>query len=219
MGDPVAPCDQPGAASVPVSDGSPSAIVVVILAAGMSRRLGRPKQLLELQGVPVVRHVALRALRSGVDRVVVVIGAEEDRVRTALDGLAEADLLDVATEQFEIADLVVVVAGTSSQGEVEAQEAAADRWVDLSIALDARAAGSVVVGETSTVEDGVDVLASVRNDETAREGVSTVDNAGSALGQASTVHGLVEQRAGEVGQYGFADGADAAFAPVPAPAP
>lgn len=144
---------------------------------------------------------------------------EPQTARTALAGLAEADLLDVATEQFEIADLVVVVAGTSSQGEVEAQEAAADRWVDLSIALDARAAGSVVVGEASTVEDGVDVLASVRNDETAREGVSTVDNAGSALGQASTVHGLVEQRAGETGQYGFADGADAPFAPVPAPAP
>lgn len=144
---------------------------------------------------------------------------EPQAARTALDTLAEADLLDVAAEQFEMADLVVVVAGTSNQGEVEAQEAAADRWVDLSIALDAQASGSVVVGETSTVEDGVDVLASVRNDETAREGVSTVDNAGSALGQASTVHGLVEQRAGETGQYGLADGADAAFAPVPAPAP
>jgi hypothetical protein len=143
--------------------------------------------------------------------------------RTALETLAEADLLDVATEEFEIADLVVVVAGTSSQGDVEAQTTGADRWVDLTIALDARASGSVVAGEASTVEDGVDVLASVRNDETAREGVSTVDNAGSALGQASIVHGLVEQRAGEVGQYGLAEGADAAYAPVPvfvpAPAP
>ena len=142
---------------------------------------------------------------------------EPDRARAALDTLAGADLLDVATDDFQIADLVVVVAGATTESDRPAQEEAADRWVDLIIALDARTSGSLVAGESSTVEDGVDVVFSVRNDETAREGVSTVDNAGSALGQASIVHGLVQQRAGEVGQYGLADGADAPYAPVPAP--
>lgn len=162
------------------------------------------------------RDVLLAALlvRSADDATDAV---EPATARASLDTLASADLLDVATDEFEIADLVVVIAGTSTEGDVEAQEAAADHWVDLTIALDARASGSLVAGESSTVEGGVDVLASVRNDETAREGVSTVDNAGSALGQASIVHGLVQQRAGEVGQYGLADGVDAPYAPVPAP--
>ena len=118
---------------------------------------------------------------------------------------------------MQIADLVVVVAGTITEGNPAAQQAAADRWVDLVIALDARSAGLVTAGATTTATDAIDVVASIRNDATATEGVSTVDNGGSTLGQASIVHALVEQRAGEVGQYGFAEGADAPFAPVPAP--
>ena len=39
----------------------------------------------------------------------------------------------------------------------------------------------------------------MRNDATATEGVSTVDNAGGAMGQASVVHALDEQAAGDVG--------------------
>ena len=162
------------------------------------------------------RDVLLAALvsRSAADATDAV---EPDRARAALDTLAGADLLDVATDDFQIADLVVVVAGATTEGDQPAQVGAADRWVDLIIALDARASGSLVAGESSTLEDGVDVVFSVRNDETARQGVSTVDNAGSALGQASIAHGLVQQRAGEVGQYGLADGADAPYAPVPVP--
>ena len=48
------------------------------------------------------------------------------------------------------------------------------------------------------------------------DGVSTVDNAGGAMGQASVVHALKEQTAGDVGQYGLASGADAPYAPIPA---
>ena len=71
--------------------------------------------------------------------------------------------------------------------------------------------------DTATADnDGVSVVATVRNDATATDGVSTVDNAGVALGQASIVHGLVQQAAGEVGQYGLAPGADAPYAPLPA---
>ena len=61
------------------------------------------------------------------------------------------------------------------------------------------------------------VIQTVRNDATATEGVSTVDNAGGAMGQASVVHALMEQAAGDVGQYGLASGADAPYAPLPAP--
>jgi molybdenum cofactor cytidylyltransferase len=49
--------------------------VAVVLAAGGSIRLGRPKQLLEYRGEPLVRHAARVALGAGCDRTIVVWGA------------------------------------------------------------------------------------------------------------------------------------------------
>jgi xanthine/CO dehydrogenase XdhC/CoxF family maturation factor/CTP:molybdopterin cytidylyltransferase MocA len=60
---------------------------VVILAAGGSRRLGRPKQLVEIEGKPLIRRAAEAALSTGSGSVHVVVGAEVARVRAALDGL------------------------------------------------------------------------------------------------------------------------------------
>jgi hypothetical protein len=147
--------------------------------------------------------------------------AEDDPVpsataTTALEDLSSADLLEIDAETFEPADLVLVVSGVATRGDQEAQKQAAGRWVDLIVALDARAAGTLVAGEATTLGEGASVLAGVRNDATATEGVSTVDDAGSALGQASVVHGLVQQSTGGVGQYGLAAGAEAPYAPVPA---
>ena len=46
----------------------------LLLAAGGSTRLGRPKQLLTLHGVPLVRHIAELLLTTGPERLVVVTG-------------------------------------------------------------------------------------------------------------------------------------------------
>jgi molybdenum cofactor cytidylyltransferase len=62
-------------------------IVGVVLAAGMSRRLGRPKQLVEIDGVPLVRIVATTCLQSSLDHVVVVTGHESDAIAGALRDL------------------------------------------------------------------------------------------------------------------------------------
>jgi molybdenum cofactor cytidylyltransferase len=59
----------------------------VILAAGGSSRLGEPKQLIELGGLPLVRKAALSALEAGALPVVVVLGAENDQILPALEGL------------------------------------------------------------------------------------------------------------------------------------
>lgn len=56
----------------------------VILAAGASTRMGAPKPLLKIQGEPAVARVARVAKEAGCDRVVVVVGAEADRVRAAV---------------------------------------------------------------------------------------------------------------------------------------
>jgi CTP:molybdopterin cytidylyltransferase MocA len=70
-------------------------ITGIVLAAGTSSRLGRPKQLLDLGGTPVLRHVVNAALASPLDEVVVVLGhlageiavavPATDRVRTVVN--------------------------------------------------------------------------------------------------------------------------------------
>lgn len=59
-------------------------IIGVVLAAGMSKRLGRPKQLLEVGGKALVVHVADAALESTLDEVIVVTGHESDAIEAAL---------------------------------------------------------------------------------------------------------------------------------------
>ncbi|MCP5059992.1 MAG: nucleotidyltransferase family protein [bacterium] len=62
-------------------------IAAVLLAAGGSSRLGRPKQLLEWRGEPLVRHAARAALDAGVDELIVVAGADRAAIDDTLDGL------------------------------------------------------------------------------------------------------------------------------------
>lgn len=60
----------------------------VVLAAGTSSRFGEENKLLmPLDGVPIVRHVAMSLLNSDLDGVTAIVGHESQRVREALDGL------------------------------------------------------------------------------------------------------------------------------------
>lgn len=59
----------------------------VVLAAGGSTRLGRPKQLLTRGGETLVHRAARLALASGASRVLVVVGAHADDVARAVDDL------------------------------------------------------------------------------------------------------------------------------------
>ncbi len=62
-------------------------IATIILAAGGSRRLGKPKQLVAWHGNPLVRHAALVALEADLGQVIVVLGAVDAPCREALTGL------------------------------------------------------------------------------------------------------------------------------------
>ena len=61
-------------------------IAAVMLAAGLARRMGRQKLLLQLQGKPVVR-LSVEHIVSHVEDVVVVTGPEDTAIRQALEGL------------------------------------------------------------------------------------------------------------------------------------
>jgi molybdenum cofactor cytidylyltransferase len=63
-------------------------VAAILLAAGESARLGRPKQLLPFRGRTLLRHAAETAVASGCEHVYVVLGAGHDRARLEVDGLA-----------------------------------------------------------------------------------------------------------------------------------
>lgn len=60
-------------------------IGVVILAAGLSSRLGRPKQMLEFEGKSLLKHTVSAALASNALVVMVVIGANATLIAKELD--------------------------------------------------------------------------------------------------------------------------------------
>jgi len=62
-------------------------IAGIILAAGESRRFGKPKQLLDWKGQPFVRAVAQTAIRAGLSPVVVVTGSNAEQVKAIISDL------------------------------------------------------------------------------------------------------------------------------------
>jgi len=62
-------------------------LAAVVLAAGSSVRLGRPKQLVDWRGKALVRHAAELAMECSSAGVTVVTGAETEQVAAALQGL------------------------------------------------------------------------------------------------------------------------------------
>lgn len=63
-------------------------IAGIVLAAGVSSRMGRNKLLLRLDGESLLRRTVRGAIAAGLDPVIVVLGHEADRTRPELDGLS-----------------------------------------------------------------------------------------------------------------------------------
>ena len=65
-----------------------SAVGIVILAAGASKRMGMPKQLLPYRGRTLVRHAVETTLGSTCRPVVVVLGANAEEIQPEVEGLS-----------------------------------------------------------------------------------------------------------------------------------
>src|SRR4051812_36889274 len=64
-------------------------IGAIILAAGSSRRMGRNKSLLPIDGEPMIARVVERFITVGAHPIIVVTGHEPDQIRSALSKLSE----------------------------------------------------------------------------------------------------------------------------------
>src|SRR2546427_1744042 len=62
-------------------------ISAIVLAAGLSRRMGKSKLLLAYGGTTVLRHATEHVLDAGIHDVVVVVGPEHGATARALEGL------------------------------------------------------------------------------------------------------------------------------------
>jgi molybdenum cofactor cytidylyltransferase len=67
--------------------GAAPRVAAVVLAAGASRRLGQPKQLISIHGESLLHRTARLALEAGCSPVVIVLGHEAERLAVELSGL------------------------------------------------------------------------------------------------------------------------------------
>jgi molybdenum cofactor cytidylyltransferase len=85
-------------------------IAGVVLAAGLSRRMGRPKLLLPLDGRPLISHTVEALAAVGLDDLIVVVPPESDALRAALEGLAVRFAVNPAPEAGQAGSVVAGVA-------------------------------------------------------------------------------------------------------------
>jgi molybdenum cofactor cytidylyltransferase len=83
-------------------------IGMIVLAAGGSSRMGKPKQLLDFEGAPLVRRAAAAALGARLGPVFVVVGCNAHAVLAALDGL---DIVAVRNERWDAGMGTSILAG------------------------------------------------------------------------------------------------------------
>ena len=67
-------------------------VAAVVLAAGLSSRMGKNKLLIRLQGESMVHRAVARAIAAELDPVVVVVGHEDQLVRAELAGLSHTEV-------------------------------------------------------------------------------------------------------------------------------
>jgi molybdenum cofactor cytidylyltransferase len=73
-------------------------IAAVVLAAGLSRRMGQAKLLLPVDGRPIVRHAVEGVRAAGLDPVLVVTGPDPAPIEAALAGLGVRIVVNPAPE-------------------------------------------------------------------------------------------------------------------------
>ena len=79
-------------------------VAAVLLAAGSGSRIGhRPKSLLELDGVPLIRRLLVALSGAGVDEVVVVLGHHADQIEPVVRDFPVTQVLNPHPDEGQVA--------------------------------------------------------------------------------------------------------------------
>lgn len=79
---------------------------ILILAAGSSSRMGKPKQLLAFEGSTLLAHISKIASKSKLHPIVLVLGANEELIKKSLD-LVQLDIVSNENWQEGMASSIV----------------------------------------------------------------------------------------------------------------
>jgi len=86
----------------------------ILLAAGASSRMGKPKQLLEVGGQPLLARIINEALNSDLDTVVLVLGHQAEEIRDAIGQVLRHPKLKVIENRlYEQGISTSIIAGLS----------------------------------------------------------------------------------------------------------
>lgn len=86
-------------------------IVAVILAAGESRRMGRPKALLPVEGVPFIERIVTALRKTRVGKILVVLGHDAEEMK---ERIAYLDLSIVENKDYRLGQLSSLIAAIRS---------------------------------------------------------------------------------------------------------
>ena len=161
----------------------PERVAGLVLAAGGSSRLGRPKQLLPYRGATLLDAVLATARACGFDQLLVALGRAQRDVRTAVD-LTGAEV--VVNEEY----------GTGCSSSIAAALSAVDPHVDVLVLLLGDQPGvSADAARTLVAQRGDAPLAICRYD----------DGRGHPFAFARSVFGELEQLHGDKGVWKLLD--------------
>ena len=171
-------------------------------------------------GLPVADKANLAPLDEVLAQALLAPDAADvsDAGKAALDALAGANLIDAeAADLTRASSAVLVSAPIKGDGATERDRQAA-RLAALAAAMDRAGRGAVLAEDVGVTgfQGGASVVRAARGDAATSRALSTVDDISLSLGQVSVVYALVEQLAGDVGQYGLGAGVSGSYPPLPA---
>lgn len=133
-----------------------------------------------------------------------------------LDGLKGAGLISYGPDAPTKATGAVIIGAPVTNGNTAEALARATSSARLAGVVDNGSGGAVLASDVASDQasgqgNASSVVSAARKDPDIAKGLSTVDDAGAPIGQASIVLAMVEQYAGGSGQYGLAPDAKVTF--------
>lgn len=95
-------------------------ISAVILSAGESSRMGRPKALLPIDGQTFIERIVAALKQSGIERIFVVLGFNAEEMRREIEHLPVEILINQAYQQGQLSSLQVALRRLNSEKDCDA---------------------------------------------------------------------------------------------------